>query len=1043
MSNKIKIYGDIESASVFFVGSTVTPKPMGVVVANAHPTLTDRVVIKRNDRFKRDKVSFRVLFRQLNINRICNKDGQELVGTLGYDLTQVVEYINSQSNLSAGTSGGDGSGTDMAGLDVCFKLDDTSTSVMMDTGHEFGVNTIKAVENNGVIDIKSELGDLTHFTNLDAGRVCGNDGNIISGGINDVINYLNELFTVGAFEQVVISDPYATMVADVNGIDAGYTLEGADAIDPIGDDIFTYDGTGYANYAGLKSTATIDQKGEYYTFDIRGEGAIGFGLIHTDDSFNNGLYSGNANYADPSNFAAVNSAHYGFQFSHYFHPTPNGSWTNYGANTGYSMRAGWSNFNGTDEQADWLAGNPIKIKVGIDENGYIAISTLRDGTDWVVHSRSSYPLPQGSSYHLGIKSQSTAARVYTAPKVHLLEPEAPTMYFRYIESPDGVFHYPLFATNEEAKYYHEIMTGATVGVTHTHNYIDDPTGNTWYMPDNGQMNGVNAPYNMVFNGQTVLFTEITSLSNADLVPSAFSGYDLTVDELSSVNYQTQPQDTAYTTTFSGLPSGLIGNAGTIGGTAPEVTGDNVANPSDTYTVTVTRTNSYGSSVGYFDIIVSNLTPPSSLPSGFSQVAGSFTDNGDGTYTVDNSSVIEIDLTLAEDKRIVIPASWVEANVLPLDHNVAESKAFIGVADLNPNWNDTPDLHTDFDAVVRWEAISSVQHKTSMSVGDLIGANHNTVSSASVSYWNYAIEWDGTQLHVLRSATLSDLNTKHRNQVTGLVISDEPANSRSGALPLVVATRSGGTMTLSTSGLSIIDIPSEPTTMVTSWTKALDFSGSNEHAKQVSSDNLVNVLRMQGNGTLVASNSDSSKTSNDTWSRPFMVSTVFKIDGHNSNQHIWNCGEGTGSSDDNIYLRLSASKNLYFGWGRDSALNECQITSGGILATNQWYGISIIHKGGRFSASNATAANLADEFDIRLMSSVDGFSSLGSNLSTSSIWLNTGDRMDRTVTSDFTIGGRGSNRTFHGKVASMVCTTLRKNVAIPTDAEIKLMITDPK
>ena len=81
------------------------------------------------------------------------------------------------------------------------------------------------------------------------------------------------------------------------------------------------------------------------------------------------------------------------------------------------------------------------MRCGIDENGYISISTLRDGSTWEVHARSSYPVIQGSSYHLGIKSQSASARVYTAQKVHLLEPEAPTMYFRYIESPDGVFNY--------------------------------------------------------------------------------------------------------------------------------------------------------------------------------------------------------------------------------------------------------------------------------------------------------------------------------------------------------------------------------------------------------------------------------------------------------------------------------------------------------------------------------------------------------------------------------------------------------------------------
>ena len=78
-----------------------------------------------------------------------------------------------------------------------------------------------------------------------------------------------------------------------------------------------------------------------------------------------------------------------------------------------------------------------------------------------------------------------------------------------------------------------------------------------------------------------------------------------------------------------------------------------------------------------------------------------------------------------------------------------------------------------------------------------------------------------------------------------------------------------------------------------------------------------------------------------------------------------------------------------------------------------------------------------------MSSADSFNAVGSNLAVSSNWTSTGARMDRSVAGDFTIGGRGSNRNFHGKVASMVVCTLRINIAIPTDAEIKMMITDPK
>ena len=56
------------------------------------------------------------------------------------------------------------------------------------------------------------------------------------------------------------------------------------------------------------------------------------------------------------------------------------------------------------------------------------------------------------------------------------------------------------------------------------------------------------------------------------------------------------------------------------------------------------------------------------------------------------------------------------------------------------------------------------------------------------------------------------------------------------------------------------------------------------------------------------------TSNAVAARPWATACVFKIDGNSSNQHIWNQGEGAGDNDDNIYLRVDAAQNLYFGWG---------------------------------------------------------------------------------------------------------------------------------
>jgi hypothetical protein len=238
----------------------------------------------------------------------------------------------------------------------------------------------------------------------------------------------------------------------------------------------------------------------------------------------------------------------------------------------------------------------------------------------------------------------------------------------------------------------------------------------------------------------------------------------------------------------------------------------------------------------------------------------------------------------------------------------------------------------------------------------------------------------------------------------------------------------------------------PQTNDTPWTKALDFSGSSEHLKQVGNYTTTNPLQMNGYATNIAAPTTAGNTAYGSSVRPWATAIVFKADRNGSNQHIWNQGEGSGSTDDNIYLRLDANGWVYFGWGRQGAVNECRFLAIPHSSTGRYWGVYIAHNGTRLSGSNATASNLAAAFDIRVMTNNGGddFNTLGSNLSTSSNWSNgsTGGRMDRSYTGDFTIGGRGSNRTFHGKVASMVVTTLRIGQPMPSDAEIDLMITDP-
>ena len=73
--------------------------------------------------------------------------------------------------------------------------------------------------------------------------------------------------------------------------------------------------------------------------------------------------------------------------------------------------------------------------------------------------------------------------------------------------------------------------------------------------------------------------------------------------------------------------------------------------------------------------------------------------------------------------------------------------------------------------------------------------------------------------------------------------------------------------------------------------------------------------------------------------------------------------------------------------------------------------------------------------IGTLTDADGNRSIASN------WSG-GYRMDRANTGQLSVGGRGANRSFHGKVASMVITTLRRDVDMPTKTEAEMMITDP-
>jgi len=1353
-SKPIAIYADTDKGALFFEGSTVEPKFLGTIVASVHPTQADRVVIQRTDRYEADGVTLRRVFRRLNIFRVVDTNGVFIAdpivdGGLGYDASSVVNYINSEANRT-------GAGTSellFEKLDVIdFTRDESDTSILMSNGDHYGVNSIRAIEGpDGLCKIVPALSDTPELYSLafDCAQINGTAANSLS----NCVNQLNALFTVTALGGAV---PAVTYTQD-DGTDHTWNSEETEtpAGGTAGTD-FMYGSTN-SQYHGPRiwTTETIDQPGEYYTFEAENVVAGGGPLLGI------GLYSvDNGDLTEIADNNLSNSGHHGYFFSNWLY-NYNGytaPWTTYGSASSLSYGSGWNGaaadqFRYSDAHEAFRGGQTALFKCGITDEGFVGVWYYDvevagiDGAqgarsnDWILLARSSTPVPAGS-YGLLLKLANTSVRIRSLPRRFATDPAAPTLFYRYIESPDGNFEYPLFATAAEADYVDTQNGGA--GASDARVYVDEPTSTSWYSPVTGfEGAGTQAPV----GGGAITYTEIATEADSNHVPPAFSAGQLGVTENQNLNYQTQPADTNYVTSVTGLPSGLSLTAdGRIIGDAPFVA------ETTSFPVSVMRTNEFGTSTGVLDLVIGNDSVASAItgytvyqgnteaPStickdshsllqydtqispgeeltwihaNYAQIgilnasgeiakdtsttiadntsnwfdlhlslwtgalnhtsnlgvgwdnnsmistganagflwkleyksdgyiclyrndsliltsAGTFTGPqtityvtpnaysvnvvvpqftlASSTYTgttppagfvdpithgsmsdsttlggdADNASVATLDMTLDAGERVIVSKSFVETNMLPFV-DASSDKNYFGVPKTTADWASV-DLHTDFDAVARIEWQSGDRHKLSQTVGDSANANHTMINSSTVSFYAYAVEFDGTDLHIIAHSDEAALSTTYGVSAGGsfdrVFTYSGYSAVRANNLPVVFATKTGGEMGLSTSGFSKIAIPASPgdqlnsqinfaptyafesashdnvyetyssgdvayddfgideigltssfltvkfkdstamsefrngsstiefiaddgsdptwegtfdldsaaeysvehafdyvlyqptgqttqnradmadlaatagvgvnvldfsitstTPLTTPWTKAIDFSGSNERMQQEGGGTEHNNPLFLPTGITVSEHgADTTLTTNDSDGRPWATAVVFKSDGNASNQHIWNHGEG--QNGDNIYLRVNSSGELSFGWGIDGGSNEVVIAPS--INSGTWYGVYVAHKGARFSSGDATAANLANSFEVYLASSADSFATLSSDLSIEANWTTTGNRMNRSIAGNTFLGGRDSNRSFNGKVAAFVATSLRQSVSLPSEAEALQMIRDPQ
>jgi len=731
------------------------------------------------------------------------------------DIGAAIEYINQEANVAAH---GGGAQVIEATTAFGFTRDYTDTTVLFDNGDSRAVNSIRAYANeDGLINIAEHGGGADLYIGLYPYNTYI-DGVQQANDVDAVVNALNALFTVTAAGAGTTGGTVYVPVED--GVEITYNFQ--EHTDPVGDNIAAVDSNGQHN-ARMWSTETIDEPGEFFTVRMAYEGQFGLGLYSTADGDLTEITNDTGN------------GHSGYKWSNWFYDygTYIAPWTLYGSNTGFSYGPGWNGSasqklsSAAAEQADLDSGVGILFKVGITVTGYAAVwywnSTLGD---WVMTARSSYILPE-DSYGLLVKLATGGVQIVggTGNEVlrYAVDPVAPALHYRYIESPDGLFHYPLFSTEEEANWIDTENGGS--GTSTTQYYLDEPTMTGWFLPDTGSVvDAGSAPVNA--NG--IVYTAIPTEADHLYAPAAFSGNDFTLDEGEAVNIPLQPADATFITTVEISPSGsgLVLTTGNLQGTAPEVSSTSDVNPSDVYTVTVTRTNAYGSSAGTFDIIVTNLTHPTTTATGFTNTHGSSTDNGDGTTTLGEGAVINIDDTLEAGKRLIVSQAWVEQWVLPNLENSLD-KVYIGAPKATADWTEVQ-LHVDFDAVLRWEWLSGDRHRSSASVGDSANANPLTINSATDSFFDYAIEWDGTDLHVIR-CNVSSLMNEPGIAYGGTFTQVITYSGFPGATPiqLVIATKDVGA-TVGLTGLEEIDIPLPATFFnVTESAHVYSFNGSTD------------------------------------------------------------------------------------------------------------------------------------------------------------------------------------------------------------------------
>jgi hypothetical protein len=468
-----------------------------------------------------------VIYEFYNIPYTEFVDGNEIAFT---SVESAVEYINNSSKSSNNVN------TVWLGADgyIDFSYNSTEEYIVTSYGDFFPINSVTAVKCfRGNISVVSSVGTKVYYTNGYQSNITIN-GEAVSSFRTEAIAQLNAHFT---------KQPYGNVIPD-----------------PV---VFTSESSATMNYSngvsGLDFSSLTDSSsyGLAWTSEVAETVGEGFEVL----GFNNGgsyvIGVSTLTDAELSAYSSVSES----DLSTIFYA---------GALYSSDQNAIKSYYGFAHDRMQDVGAAGDDLTISIDMDGKFRIQN-QDGVNSV---RGWVELPT-DEYRLVIASVNPVS--FT--DVNYISSNSDTLVYHYfVESPDGVFNYPLFKTEAEANLVDSENGGSGTSTTRT--FIDEPTNTTFYSPDTGYTStGSSYPTSQPY-------ARVSTDDDVNYIPS-ISAQSTTVVEGTSVSYAVVYSGTINSSSVTNLPSGMVYNSvsHTLSGTAPSA---------GTYTITVTVSNAFGS-----------------------------------------------------------------------------------------------------------------------------------------------------------------------------------------------------------------------------------------------------------------------------------------------------------------------------------------------------------------------------------------------------------------------------------------------------------------